>query len=725
MRDASPSPRMIFLRKVDANTMKRYSDLIRVLAALLALLLLGSCGAQQQAPVSTPEIIEAEENTEITVETPEPEASDLAGDNVVKVTTVDEFLAAIAPHTTIELAAGVYDLSTASNYGMSTRNHNYRWNPDQSYEGDGYELEIMGVEDLVIRGAGREETTIAAVPRYVNVIRFTNCADLSVEALTAGHTREQGICSGGVLYLENCRQIRVDGCGLYGCGTLGVWAYTSEDLSVTDSHIYECSSGAVEVTGCRNVTVDGCEIYRVGKTQSWPGYALFAAHQCGGFRVTNCRIYDNNSDFLLLSDHVSNCFFLSNLLENNQLSHAFEAFRFSPMVAGCLFADQSKIDSWYAGDGILAVDRDGMNLDDAALAAMRYERIDPASVSFPDSLTGEADPTEVPAGGTIIVTTPDEFLAAIGPDRTILLDGTDFALTKAENYGGIGTKYYYWSEVYDGKELVINGVSGLTIKAAADSPANTLLSVEPRYANVLRFIGCSDLHLEGFTAGHTRGQGECSGGVLYFEDCQDVYVSFCRLYGCGILGIWSNGGSGLTVDNCEIYECSYGGVWVDSTSNVSFSNCDIHDVPSPALSFYNSYGVIWNDWTYYDGSWDPDGSDGLAAYSYEELNQDTAVQEDPVPETVSIIYQNRSVEELILKQGDSVILQATGYFPNGDDSRAKYSWICEDPGVLSAQATRNGSQCVVKVLGEAPDGVLLTLDCQGVQTQVRIYCVGK
>lgn len=708
--------------------MKSSHKLLRILAALLALLMLASCGAESAAPEAAEVPLQTSgdagepESTEITVETPEDAAP--AEEEVVRVSTVDEFLAAIGPNVTIELAAGEYDLSTAADYGLPSENRNYRWNPDQSYESEGYELEILGVEGLTIRGAGREETTIAAVPRYVNVLRFTGCPDLEIRDLTAGHTREPGVCSGGVLYFDRCSDVSVDGCGLYGCGTVGVCAFNCDDLTVTNSHIYECSSSAVELSSCRDVQVDGCEIYRLGLTQGWPAYALFASHQSDGFVVSNCRIYDNNSAILLLSDRTRSCFFLSNLLENNDLDHAVEAYRYCPVVDGCLFVDQGRIDSWYSGVGGLAVDRYGSNLDDAAFASMRYEKIDPATVRLPEELTGEAEPTAVPAGGTITVTTADELLAAIGPDRTIILDGTDFFLSKADAYGGIGTRYYYWSEVYDGQELVIDGVDGLTIRASADSPESTQITVEPRYANVFRFVNCRDLHLQGFTAGHTRGS-ECAGGVLYFEDCRDVWVDSCRLYGCGILGIWSLGGSDLIVENCEIYDCSLGGVWLEGTASVSFTNCNIHDVPSPALSFYGCYGVVWNWDSYYDGVWDPDGRGALVPSGNSIYEEDPVDLGDPIPDEVWVIYQNRTVDELILKTGDSVILQADGSFLSGDGSKAKYSWISEDPGILSAKAGRDSRQCVVKVLGEAPDGVLLTVDCGGVQHQVRIYCVGN
>ena len=146
-------------------------------------------------------------------------ASPAKTDNVVRVSTVDEFLNAIAPDTVIELAAGTYDLSTAASYRGNSTNPFIAWN--EVYD-NGAELEILGVQNLTICGAGMDSTTIAAVPRYANVIKFSNCQDVTVDGLTAGHTIEPGWCMGGVLRFENCERTAVNGCGLYGCGIIGI-----------------------------------------------------------------------------------------------------------------------------------------------------------------------------------------------------------------------------------------------------------------------------------------------------------------------------------------------------------------------------------------------------------------------------------------------------------------------------------------------------------------------
>ena len=63
-------------------------------------------------------------------------AAPAAAENETRVTTVDEFLDAIAPGAVIELTPGVFDLSTAANYGKDTHSPYYSWN--EVY--DGFEL---------------------------------------------------------------------------------------------------------------------------------------------------------------------------------------------------------------------------------------------------------------------------------------------------------------------------------------------------------------------------------------------------------------------------------------------------------------------------------------------------------------------------------------------------------------------------------------------------------
>ena len=580
-------------------------------------------------------------------------ASPAKTDNVVRVSTVDEFLNAIAPDTVIELAAGTYDLSTAASYRGNSTNPFIAWN--EVYD-NGAELEIRGVQNLTIRGAGKDSTVIAAVPRYANVIKFSNCQDVTVEALTAGHTTEPGWCMGGVLRFENCERTAVNACGLYGCGIIGVWARECSDLTVTGCDIYECSYGAVDVDRCRNVRVEDCNIHDHG-TRVGQGSALhlFSAAYSEGFTVYNNRIHDNHAQGLLRLDYCRGALFLSNDVTGNIFdSPVFNLSGYGATVDGCRF--EGNIHGWYQGD-VYAGDIDGNLLEGAMLGEMMLRDIDPDTAS---PLASVADPTDVPKGGSVTVNNVDDFLAAIGPDRTIILDGAMFDLSTASNYGGIGTAYYYWQENPDGPGLVIHDADGLSIQAQNSASGATTLAAIPRFADVVSFADCDNLSLFGFTAGHTEEPGVCSGGVLRFQNCNEIRIEKMRLYGCGILGIQTSQCSSINILRTDIYECSQGGAIFFQTDGINFSDCSIYDVPSPALVFRECGDKTWNGMPIdgLDGQYDVGAEGVLIACSIEENGEDVLVIPADSPEYVFLSEIQKAIA-----QGDWETLADNMAFP--------------------------------------------------------------
>ena len=575
----------------------------RLLATVLALALLAGCGVAA-GPAAKP--------AETSAEMPQPEVPT----DAVVVTNVDELLAAIAPNTTIELAEGEYDLSTASDYGQDTHSSYYSWNGVWGEQGEtNAELVISRVDGLSIRGAGMGKTTLAVKPRYANVIRFIGCRDLTVSGLTAGHTTEPGFCMGGVLRLENCSGVEVLDCGLFGCGTVGVWAVDSNDLDVSACRIYECSMNAVSLGRCRNVRLEACEIDSHG-TRAGMGHAtsLFEVSYSDGFAVHGCSIHDNAADVLLRASYSKNAFFLSNDVHDNRLVGSVFSFdQYPAVVDGCRF-ETNEFRFWVPDHRFDPIDVNGEPLEAALLNEMTLRDIDPDSVAERLSVSGEKA-AEVRPGGEIVVTTVDELLRAIGPDRSIVLDGELFDLSTASNYGSVGGEYYYWQESNDGPQLVIQNVSGLSIRAGAGGGTTTLAAI-PRYANVLSFRDCDELELLGFTAGHTTEPGACSGGVLDFTNCHSVRLEEMHLYGCGILGVQAQQCSSMDLRRTEIYECSQGAGQFFQCDGLSFLDCDIHDVPSPAFTFRECGDKTWNGEAFsgLDGMYDVAEDGTLSAF---------------------------------------------------------------------------------------------------------------
>ena len=545
----------------------------RAIAAVLALLLLAGCGM-----AAGPKMETGEEALPVAPDT----------DNLVRVETVDELLAAIAPNTTVELAEGVYELEAAASYGADSGSQYWDWSPVY----DGFELKIHDVENLTISGAGADKVTLSAAPRYANVLAFSSCRSVTLSGFTAGHTREPGSCAGGVVRFESSNDCAVRRCGLFGCGIIGVAAVDCTGLTVESSDIYECSIGAVNLNACRNVRVTDCTVHDCGvKPDRGEAMFLFDVQSCDSVEISGCTVEKNAAQGLLSSSYSKSVAFLSNEVSFNRFAGVFALQQYPVTVDGCRFDNEQT--QWYLySEGIFANDLEGKALSASALADMEYREIDPAS-AVPAAAPVQTG-LDVPAGAEIRVSTVDEFLAAIGPERTILLEKGLFDLSTASDYGSVGGQYYFWHEEYDGPELIIDGVTGLTIKAAADDPKATTISAVPRYADVLEFHNCDNISLIGFTAGHTKEPGSCSGGVLYFQDCGGISVDACHLYGCGILGVQTQNCSSFQARDCEIYECSQGAASMWKTDGIKFVNCDVHDVPDPAFRFIECGDKTWN-----------------------------------------------------------------------------------------------------------------------------------
>ena len=217
--------------------------------------------------------------------------------NSVQVSSIDEFLAALAPDTEITFAPGTYSLSSASDYGTGSSKY-YQWVD----VGDGYELAISCADRLSIRGSLTDdgntvtlESALRADPRYAEVIRFTNCRDICVSGLVLGHTLG-GACVGGVISFDSCAGAYVSGCRLYGCGTYGVEGNDSKNLKVMDSIVHNCTYGHVDMYNCENVSFERCSFLATS------GYTGNSFYSCRSVSYKNCDFGYNNLDSLFNID---------------------------------------------------------------------------------------------------------------------------------------------------------------------------------------------------------------------------------------------------------------------------------------------------------------------------------------------------------------------------------------------------------------------------------------
>lgn len=187
---------------------------------------------------------------------------------------------------------------------------------------------------------------------------------------------------------------------------------------------------------------------------------------------------------------------------------------------------------------------------------------------------------------TVMVSTARQFVNALESNTKIIVTNDILDLTQALLYmvddgvlpfdvdeddedGVVGPSA---TSEYDGPSLLVNNCSNITI---VGKKKGTHIQVTPRYANVLGFNNCSNIHISNLKLGHTDA-GDCVGDVLFFDGCEDVAVDDCKLYGCGVIGIEALNSSNLAVNNSDIYECSMQMFEINNVSNMVFDGCKFY-----------------------------------------------------------------------------------------------------------------------------------------------------
>lgn len=529
-------------------------------AGLLAAGLLSGCASNVNAPATLPAV-----DPQPVVETSAPTS--------VTVNSAQKLAAAIAPGATITLGEGVLKLDLGDN--INTGNPYCWWEAVE----DGFQLVISGVQDLTIQGAGRDATRIQTDPRFADVLKFENCGNLTLQGFTAGHTEQAEGCEGDVIALGDCQNVLLEDLGIFGCGFIGVNANQCQELDIRTCDIYSCSGSGINLSYVKDCKVTGCTVRDLGHSYAEASDAISAY---GGenlvvedTKFTGINAYDLLS--IYQDARFSGCTFQNNTLTDVAISlYSSQNQEFATLtLENCQGSDNRAWDWMRTEAGSLIVDETGAELDEKAMDKLF------------GTLSNAVEEPTVPQE-TVVVTTLDEFLAAIGPNKDIVIDAKELNLSTASDYGQMDTsKYYSWHNPYDGQQLDITGVDNLTIRGKDGKDAN-LISTVPRYSYVLSFAGCTNVTVKDLTLGHTEAPGECIGGVLDFYRCGNATVSDTGLFGCGTIGVLGESSRNLHILNNEIYDCSQGGVNLISCRQVEMDGNDFHDLGT------HGYGYIYN-----------------------------------------------------------------------------------------------------------------------------------
>ncbi|MCR5662737.1 MAG: right-handed parallel beta-helix repeat-containing protein, partial [bacterium] len=170
-----------------------------------------------------------------------------------------------------------------------------------------------------------------------------------------------------------------------------------------------------------------------------------------------------------------------------------------------------------------------------------------------------------------------ELLNAIDNNTEIIMKPGTYNISsffKSDAKKGLDWNAKHPHIMWEGTELTIANVSGLTLRAQDDNVKTTRIVTEEAYDNVALFKHCRNITLVGMTMGHEINPGVCSGSVVAFENCENVNLKNMDLYGCGAYGISGHGINGLTAISCKIHDCSYGMLEINNSNNLRFSQCE-------------------------------------------------------------------------------------------------------------------------------------------------------
>ena len=377
-----------------------------------------------------------------------------------------------------------------------------------------------------------------------------------------------------MLLLRECENVTLRGLGLYGCGYRGIVADSTTGLKVENSDIYSCASTGVSLYNSDQVELKNCKIYSLGEDPQYSGYTALDIIGAGNVTLEKCAITDNKCENLVVTEGakvtLKDC-----SLRNNTLNG-------SGFVTGSEYAAEegdTGSDGTITLIGCTGEGNQGWQWlpqagNPQVLGDNGRQLLEVELTQMLGSLKAEVVTPTKPQE-EVTVTNMEEFLAAIGSDKKIIVDTALLDESTADM--SADGEYYSWDEVFDGKELTIHNVDNMTITGKAGKNANTL-SAAPRYAQVLTFDRCSNITVENLTAGHTKEPGYCVGGVLLFQKCTNVQVRKCGLYGCGTIGIVATDCRNVTMEQNEIYECSYGGIQLMGVATASMDGNTFRDL---------------------------------------------------------------------------------------------------------------------------------------------------
>lgn len=230
---------------------------------------------------------------------------------IITVENADQFVDAIGPNRTIQIKGGPIYLA---NITQRKSGKYYKLNEGD----DGFELEIINVDNLRIVGVGNKPVGIITKPSYGNVIIFDNCNDIIIENINAGHGPEKGHCEGGVFLIRNSNNFTINKSIMYGSGAEGITAYQVTGLKCNNSIIKECTRSIMSFDFCNEIEFNNCKFIDNENNN------LILLTECMNIQYNTCSFSNNLStwgDYFFYTSKSLSIVLKDCLLNNNTATY--------------------------------------------------------------------------------------------------------------------------------------------------------------------------------------------------------------------------------------------------------------------------------------------------------------------------------------------------------------------------------------------------------------------
>ena len=244
-------------------------------------------------------------------------------ENIKKVKNIKELIQALGSNTVIIVDTGRYVFTDSHILGneeakskldkFDTLSEHY----DNTF--------IHDLENLVILGPGKPKPVFLQPDGYNHVMKLRNIKNLFMQNLSLGH-EVGGYCVGGVIFIHNAENVRLDNMVLFGSGTEGLTLIDINNITVSNCLITKSTEQLSSFSNVHNAILDNCRF--VENDPVLRGFSVFKSTVTFQNSLIKERypffadpqMYDYDYDVLFLIDNYDPADWYFNRDEKYQLS---------------------------------------------------------------------------------------------------------------------------------------------------------------------------------------------------------------------------------------------------------------------------------------------------------------------------------------------------------------------------------------------------------------------